>query len=96
MKYATIATVISFCLAGAANAVPVFEPKSGATFHKSPGGQHVAVPYGVLLVPIEGLDYNNGTNGWCKWKLVTPTGKSVTPSTAWVMCSFTGKPAGQI
>ena len=96
MKYATIATVASIFLAGAANAVPVFEPKSGATFHKSPGGQQVPVPYRVLLVPIEGLDYNKGTNGWCKWKLVTPRGKSVMPSAAWVICASTGKSAGHI
>ena len=63
-------------IAGPVNAVPVFEPKGGATFHKSPGGIQIAVPYGVLLVPIEGINYTNGVNGWCKWKLVGSRGDS--------------------
>lgn len=82
--------------ASIASAVPVFEPKTGATFHKSPGGQQIPVPYGVLLMPINGLNYNDGSNGWCKWKLVNPRGATVNPSTAWVKCSMTGRAAGQI
>jgi len=83
-------------IAGPVKAVPVFEPKGGATFHKSPGGTQIAVPYGVLLVPIEGINYNNGVNGWCKWKLFGSRGDSVKPPTAWVKCSSTGKSVGQI
>jgi hypothetical protein len=91
------------CLAGlllawgtGAKALPVFEPTAGATFHKSPAGQQLAVPYGVLLAPINGVDYQQGTHGWCKWRLVNPRGASVKPSTAWVKCSLTGRPVGQI
>jgi len=91
------------CLAGlllawgtGAKALPVFEPTAGATFHKSPAGPQLAVPYGVLLAPINGVNYQQGTNGWCKWRLVNPRGASVNPSTAWVRCSLTGRPVGQI
>jgi hypothetical protein len=92
-----------FCLvvlilgaASVASAVPVFEPKTGATLHKSPGGQQIPVPHGILLMPINGFVYDKGNNGWCKWKLVNPRGATVNPSTAWVKCSMTGRPAGQM
>jgi len=91
------------CLAGlllawgtGAKALPVFEPTAGATFHKSPSGPQLAVHFGVLLAPINGVNYQKGTNGWCKWRLVNPRGASVKPSTAWVKCSLTGRPVGQI
>ena len=84
------------CTASAASAVPVFEPKAGATFHKSPGSQQIPVPYGILLMPINGFNYDIGNSGWCKWKLVNPRGATVNPSTAWVKCSMTGRTAGQM
>ena len=86
----------SVALVSAAFAVPAFEPKAGATFHKSPSGQQVPVPYGALLIPIEGFDYQKGSNGWCKWKLINPRGAAVTPSTAWLKYSMTGRQAGQM
>lgn len=51
------------CLAGlllawgtGAKALPVFEPTTGATFHKSPAGPKLAVPHGVLLAPINDVN----------------------------------------
>jgi hypothetical protein len=81
-------------IAGSAIAVPVFAPRPGATFHKTAGGEQIAVPYGVLIAPIEGVNYNK--SGWCKWRLVDGRGKPVQPSTAWVKCSMTGQSVGQI
>lgn len=81
-------------IANDASAIPVFAPKAGATFHNSPGGQQIPVPYGVLIAPIEGMSYNKG--GWCKWRLVDGRGAPVKPPTAWVKCSMTGESVGQL
>ena len=84
----------TFSMTYTAIAVPVFLPQDGATFHKSPSGPQVPVPYGVLLAPIEGKTYNGPV--WCKWRLVTGRGALVKPSTAWLKCSMTGKSVGHM
>jgi len=100
MRNITATVILSFgsalVFSSAAHGLPVFEPKAGATFHKTPAGVQIPVQYGILLVPIEGQNYQNGVKGWCKWRLVNPRGASVNPSTAWLKCSLTGRSAGQI